>query len=114
MKNHKSSVSQLSSRERQLMQMASEGMTDQRIAEKLGISIATVGTYWGRIRMKYGPFSRTELVAHFLHEIAGRTVDELEAKNSGLLEQIHGLVTTVAALKSLLAACKTIIDDSGE
>src|SRR5579862_4728500 len=53
----------LSPREAAIIRMASEGHTDSSIAHLLEISEGTVGTYWGRIRTKMGPYSRPELVA---------------------------------------------------
>lgn len=53
----------LSARENEVLELASRGSTDTAIAHRLGISEATVNTYWGRIRSKLGPMSRTELVA---------------------------------------------------
>jgi PAS domain S-box-containing protein len=58
--------SELSQREHQLLTLASQGLTDQAIAHELAISLATIATYWGRIRIKMGPLNRTELVANFL------------------------------------------------
>src|SRR5262245_36101632 len=46
---------ELSERERQLIELAAEGHTDASIANELGISEATVSTYWGRVRIKIGP-----------------------------------------------------------
>lgn len=56
----------LSVRERQLLKLAAAGLTDSAIAVRLGISEATVKTYWRRIRVKLGRNSRTELVATVL------------------------------------------------
>ena len=57
---------ELSKRELQLLVHASKGLTDQAIANELGISLATIATYWGRMRIKLGPLNRTELVARYL------------------------------------------------
>lgn len=68
---------ELSPREQQLIAMAGQGLTDTAIANRLGISEATVNTYWGRIRVKLGPHNRTELVAIALREEYERRIDEL-------------------------------------
>lgn len=52
-----------SSREKQVLKLASEGLTDQQVALNLGISIHTVGTYWARIFSASGAHSRTHAVA---------------------------------------------------
>lgn len=74
----------LSPRERQLMVMAAEGLTDQGIAHKLGISVATVSTYWGRVRIKFGPMPRPELIAHFVRGEMTRSAAELTKKEATL------------------------------
>ncbi len=79
----------LSDRERQILVMASKGLTDQAISQQLGISFATVGTYWGRIRGKLGPYNRTELVAKFLRSRAQHAVDQLKAQNAQLIAEIE-------------------------
>jgi PAS domain S-box-containing protein len=79
---------QLSGREKSLIQLASAGATDTAIANKLGISEATVGTYWGRIRIKLGPFSRTELVAIVLRAEQEEAVSRLREENSNLVEEL--------------------------
>lgn len=67
---------ELSPREQQLIAMAGQGLTDTAIANRLGISEATVNTYWGRIRVKLGPHNRTELVAIALRdEYEGRLAE---------------------------------------
>ncbi|HVT13538.1 MAG TPA: PAS domain S-box protein [Fimbriimonadaceae bacterium] len=67
----------LSPREEQLIALAGQGLTDTAIANKLGISEATVNTYWGRIRVKLGPHNRTELVALALREEYERRIEEM-------------------------------------
>jgi PAS domain S-box-containing protein len=57
---------QLSDRERTVLLLAAEGLTDKEIAKHLNLSQRTIGTYWERMRQKLGPFSRTQLVARFL------------------------------------------------
>lgn len=69
--------------------MAAGGMTDQAIAHKLGISISTIGTYWGRVRTKMGPLSRTELVAIHIQEKADRDLRELRTLNEQLSGELN-------------------------
>lgn len=56
-----SQLSRLSSRERELVGLVAEGMTDAEIAEKLFISIRTVRSHLDRIRDKTGCRRRAEL-----------------------------------------------------
>jgi PAS domain S-box-containing protein len=82
----------LSPRERQLLVLAAQGQTDNAISHRLGISLATVGTYWGRIRIKMGPLNRTELVAVFLREEASQAVSKLKEENERLLHELEDRV----------------------
>jgi len=79
---------QLSPREHQLVQFASEGLTDTAIAHRLGISEATVGTYWGRVRIKIGPFNRTELVSIYLRAHQEQALEALREENAQLLARL--------------------------
>ncbi len=84
---------ELSERELQLLVHATKGLTDQAIANELGISLATIATYWGRIRIKLGPLNRTELVAKYL-----------EFKST---EEIFLLLNEAAMLRRQLETSKT-------
>lgn len=79
----------LSPRELQLIQFAAQGLTDTAISLRLGISEATVGTYWGRVRIKIGPYNRTELVSIFLRAQQEEALNELREKNAALLAQLQ-------------------------
>jgi protein-histidine pros-kinase len=85
-----SDPSALSPRERQLLKLAAAGHTDSAIANRLGISEATVKTYWRRIRGKIGPYSRTELVAKVLKSEMGKAVSALREEKDRL--QREGVV----------------------
>lgn len=100
-------VDSLSPREVQLLEMATNGLTDQAIAHDLGISLATVSTYWGRIRIKYGPLGRTEIVARYLRALMNRANAVLrgtEARFRKVLEASPmGIILTDAAGVALYA-----------
>ncbi len=80
---------ELSERERQLVKLAAEGHTDASIAHRLGISEATVSTYWGRVRIKVGPFSRPELIATIIRQELGEIVETLREENRQLIEELQ-------------------------
>jgi PAS domain S-box-containing protein len=80
---------QLSDREEQLIKLASSGHTDASIAHELGISEATVGTYWGRIRIKLGPYSRTELVSIVLRAEQEVALTDLREANAELAKKLE-------------------------
>ena len=81
----------LSEREDQILRLAMRGYTDTAIAHKLGLSEATVGTYWGRVRIKMGPYSRTELVARALQHENADAMQILRAENERLTAQLRAL-----------------------
>jgi len=80
---------ELSPREKQLLEFAAAGFTDTAIAHKLGISEATVGTYWGRVRIKLGPYSRTELVAIVMRAEQEAAIEALRKENEDLVKQLR-------------------------
>lgn len=53
----------LSKREDEIVQLSIEGLTNDAIAYRLGLSVGTVNTYWMRIRLKVGGAGRTDTVA---------------------------------------------------
>lgn len=62
-KSKASPVSQLSEREREVLQYLARGFTNQQIAAKLFLSVKTIETYRSRIGEKLGLRDRAELVA---------------------------------------------------
>jgi DNA-binding CsgD family transcriptional regulator len=55
-----------SPRAAEILKLASTGLTDKAIADRLGISPYTVDYYWRKIRLETASSSRTEAVARFL------------------------------------------------
>jgi PAS domain S-box-containing protein len=100
----------LSPRERQLLEMAVVGMTDQAISNNLGISLATVGTYWGRVRIKFGPYNRTELVAIYLKDEAKHALSTLKSENQDLLTKIDEHTQAVEMLQTSLELFRGLIE----
>lgn len=105
---------QLSPREHQLLVLAARGYTDQGISNHLGISVATVGTYWGRIRIKMGPLSRTELVAHFLTVEAAHEVDSLKSENQRLITELQDHARTAEMLKASLEMFQGLLETAAD
>ena len=96
-------VDTLSAQEHRVLELATEGHTDNGIAHKLGISPTTVVTYWGRIRAKLGQHSRPELVAAFACRKANQELEVLNAKiqeqaslETELLHDVERLVTLLS------------------
>ena len=86
----------LSPREREVVDLAIEGTTDEQISQTLGISVSTVNSYWVRIRGKVGQHSRTEIVARMLR-------DGFQEGQRELTEEIDRLVGLLAVSESALA-----------
>lgn len=72
----------LSPRERQILQLAAEGMTDKEIAARLKIKISTIGTYWNRIRSKIGAHSRSQAIASVLTYRFETTLEDIRQRMS--------------------------------
>lgn len=104
--------SALSARERQILVLAAKGLTDAGIAQKLGISVATVGTYWGRIRGKNGQHSRTELVANFMREKAAHSLDELKRENERLSEELSQKAKAMDSVKATVDLLKRVLSSA--
>lgn len=80
----------LSRREEEIIALCEEGMTNDGIAHRLGISIGTVNTYWIRIRLKVGGFGRTDTVARIVKDRATKEHEmllQMLAENEKLLLQ---------------------------
>lgn len=82
-------IQMLSPRESAILELAAEGLTDIAIAHRLGISDGTVGTYWGRIRTKLGPFPRAELVAIKTRADFKAEIESLEQERERLVNRLH-------------------------
>jgi len=68
--------SELSPREQEIVELASEGLTNEAIAQKLALSVGTVNTYWLRIKLKTGGLGRTDAVLNFFKVKADRLLEE--------------------------------------
>lgn len=68
----------------QIVELASQGMTDKEISRDLGISRHTVETHWQRLRERLGVKNRTAAVLASLRETVERQTEELRAANESL------------------------------
>lgn len=100
----------LSAREVQVLRLASKGLTDEAIAVRLGLSSATVGTYWGRIRVKRGKTARTELVADYLQEQSAVVLERLGSENARLRSELQAVVESESKLRSALKLLKVVLE----
>lgn len=97
-------TSLLSGRERQIVELAVEGHTDEQIAQSLEISTSTVNSYWVRIRGKVGPFSRTEIVSKKLRTDFEERVIGLDAELEQMRERLVQSEGRLAAVEGELRA----------
>ena len=59
----KRTTTDLSPREQEIVLRAARGATDKEIADDLDLSVATLRTYWVRVREKLGAVNRTHAIA---------------------------------------------------
>ena len=64
----------LSKRQRQLVELVAQGLTDKEIALELGLSEGTLRTYWDRLRNRYQARSRSEIIAKVLTPIENDSI----------------------------------------
>jgi len=95
-------IATLSDQEHKVLELAAEGMTDKGIASALGISPATVVTYWGRIRSKLGLHSRPELVGHFVTFRIQSDMKRLESEMAARVIHEEELLREVQTLLAVL------------
>ncbi|HEY0868191.1 MAG TPA: LuxR C-terminal-related transcriptional regulator [Fimbriimonas sp.] len=76
----------LSVREREILDLAVDGCTDEMIAQSLAIATSTVNSYWVRIRSKLGQLSRTEIVSAMLRHESNLKYADLIAENERLVQ----------------------------
>src|SRR5690348_12107867 len=100
----------LSEREEQVLLLSTKGFTDKEIARKLDLSIATVNTYWVRIRTKLGGANRAELVASALHKNAEETLTAKELENQRLISEVVRRAEAERALVESQSKLQSIID----
>ena len=78
----------LSPREEEIIGLCVEGLTNEGIAHKLGLSIGTVNTYWLRIKLKVGGLGRTDTVVRVVQEQAKRELLASDADRQSLADQL--------------------------
>lgn len=98
-------ASELSGREREIVELAIRGLTNETISQELGLSTGTVNTYWMRIRSKVGGQARTDTIAKILFEQADRALQRALKLQSVLalqLDENERLLRELRSERSLL------------
>jgi len=100
----------LSPREEEILELCVQGLTNDAIALKLGISVGTINTYWLRIRMKVGGSGRTDTVARVIKERAERALRESNVERSDLTALLVTKERDLLDLRAALALLNLAMD----
>jgi DNA-binding CsgD family transcriptional regulator len=102
----------LSPREEEIVGLCVEGLTNEAIAIRLGLSMGTINTYWLRIKLKVGGSGKTNTVVKIIKEKAELALREenVERKrlNEMVVEKERGVIELRAALALLQLATEQI------
>lgn len=80
----------LAPQERKIIDFAATGLTDKETANKLGVTVGTIRTYWERIREKLQTFNRTHSVADVLTTEHNSAIKNLRREIARLQELLFG------------------------
>ncbi|MES1147274.1 MAG: LuxR C-terminal-related transcriptional regulator [bacterium] len=97
------SIRQLSPREEEIVELCVEGLTNEAIAHKLGLSVGTINTYWLRIKLKVGGLGRTDTVVRVIKERAEKALRAANVERAGLVELVAEKERGVLELRAALA-----------
>jgi len=100
----------LSPREEQIVELCVEGLTNEAIAQALGISVGTVNTYWLRIKLKVGGSGRTDTVARIIKDRAEKALREANVERKSLAEIVASKEKSVIELRAALALLHLAMD----
>src|SRR5579862_1127490 len=101
---------ELSPREEEIVELCVEGLTNDAIAHRLGLSVGTVNTYWLRIKLKVGGTGRTDTVVKIIKERAERALRDTNVERQGLNELVAEKERGVLELRAALALLHLAMD----
>ena len=101
---------ELSPREEQIVELCVEGLTNDAIAAKLGLSVGTVNTYWLRIKLKVGGLGRTDTVVRVIKERAERALRDANVERTEFAEMVEEKERGVLELRAALALLHLAMD----
>lgn len=102
-------VKELSRQETRIAQLSMGGLSDQQVANQLGISLDTVRTYWKRIRQKMGGFTRAEI---FVELARASVMEGLEEAQRQLRSETARRIDAERKLAECEARFKALGDSS--
>lgn len=100
----------LSPREEEIIELCVEGLTNEAIAQRLGLSLGTVNTYWLRIKLKVGGLGKTDTVVRVIKDRAERALREANVERIHLTEMVAEKERTVVDLRAALALLHLAMD----
>jgi len=101
---------ELSPREEEIVELCVEGLTNDAIASRLGLSVGTVNTYWLRIKLKVGGQGRTDTVVRVIKERAERALREANVERQELVGLVADKERGVLELRAALALLHMAMD----
>lgn len=100
----------LSPREEEIIELCVEGLTNEAIAHRLGLSLGTVNTYWLRIKLKVGGLGRTDTVVRIIKERAERALRDANLERVHLTEMVAEKERDVVDFRAALALLHLAMD----
>lgn len=101
---------ELSPREEEIVELCVEGLTNDAIAARLGLSVGTVNTYWLRIKLKVGGLGRTDTVVRVIKERAERALRDANIERRELTDMVADKEKGVLELRAALALLHLAMD----
>lgn len=101
---------ELSKREEEIVQLCVEGLTNDAIAIRLGISVGTVNTYWLRIKLKVGGSGRTDTVVRIIKDKAEKALVSANSERASFEDMIAERERNLTDLRAALALLHLAID----
>ena len=101
---------ELSKREEEIVQLCVEGFTNEAIADRLGLSLGTVNTYWLRIKLKVGGLGRTDTVVRIIKDRAEKALRAVNTERQELAKMVEDQDQRVIELRAALALLHLAMD----
>jgi DNA-binding CsgD family transcriptional regulator len=101
---------ELSPREEEIVELCVEGLTNDAIANRLGLSVGTVNTYWLRIKLKVGGSGRTDTVVRVIKDRAERALREANLERKALADIVSEKERGMLELRAALALLHLAMD----
>ena len=101
---------ELSPREEEIVELCVEGLTNDAIAHRLGLSVGTVNTYWLRIKLKVGGLGKTDTVVRVIKERAEKALRDSNVERATLTSMVADKEKAGIELRAALALLHLAMD----